>query len=207
MTLLFSYFEDIILLSSRSNIADEVCYDINVPNSIGFFLCGFSEGVIYGFIFVSPAQDCVTNEGLSAILQNSWPVYLGQYSFSVISTLFSSQPTRVYLAFLVRPLSTFSIFHILFWVAFWVTPFLNCIQYSVYLDVFYSGLFFSCVRFLISTFLYLPFSNGWTLYEYYSLSFKNIKVTLKLLELHFIRNEFILTADFVVLLTVKFSYV
>lgn len=114
MTLLFSYFEDIILLSSTSNIADEVCYDINVPNSIGFFLCGFSKGVIYGFIFVSPAQDCVTNEGLSAILQNSWPVYLGQYSFSAISTLFSSQPPRVYLAFLVCPLFTFSIFHVLF---------------------------------------------------------------------------------------------
>ena len=100
----------------------------------------------------------VTNEGLSAILQNSWPVYLGQYSFSAISTLFSSQPNRVYSPFLVCPLFMYSIFHILFWVAFWVTPLLNCIQYSVYLDVFYSGHFFFMCKifnpyFFISTFV------------------------------------------------------
>lgn len=87
-------------------------------------------------------RNCVANEGLSAILQNSWPVYLGQSSFSAISTWCSSQAISVYLPFSVCPLFTFSGFHILFWVAFWVTPLLNCIQYSVYLDVFYSGLFF-----------------------------------------------------------------
>ena len=104
------------------------------------------------FLFIL-LRSCVTNEGLSSILENSWPIY------SVIPTPFySSQPFRVYWPFLIYPPFIFSIFHILFWVVFWVTPLSNCIQCTVSLDVFYNGYFFFMSKifnqyFFISTFL------------------------------------------------------
>lgn len=79
MTLLFPCFEDLILLPAASNMADGVCCDLNVPNSTGVFLCGFPNGVMYGSIFVSPAQKlcgqrrsfCHSAEFLASL---SWPM-------------------------------------------------------------------------------------------------------------------------------------